>query len=137
MTKAPQEYTNQELRKFGFVMTLALTLVSLIIMWRGHWNAVYILWGLAGLIFLLPALLYPPILRPLNKYWMKLAMALGWFNARLILGLMFYGIFTPVSLIQKIIRRDPLHRKIDKEAKTYWEDRSQEEYNPNHFERQF
>ena len=68
---------------------------------------------------------------------MKFAFVLGWINQRVILSLVYYLVFTPISLIQRMIGRDPLERKPDSNQKTYWVDRSQEEYNPKHFERQF
>ncbi len=118
-------------------MTGMLCLVSLIPIWLQHWNKAYVLWGLALIVFLLPAITFPALLGPVYRGWMKFALVLGRFNSRIILSIVFYLMFTPISLFFKIVRRDSLNRKIRKDGETYWIDRSQEEYNPKHFERQF
>lgn len=118
-------------------MTVALALFSLIAVWKARWMITYGMWAIAVLGFLLPALTYPEILRPVHKYWMKFALFLGWINSRIILSLLFYLVFTPIAIFHKIIGRDPMTRKLDKEEKTYWIDRSKDQYNPKHFERQF
>jgi hypothetical protein len=44
----------------------------------------------------------------------------------------FYLVFTPVGLVMRLLGRDPLQRRFDREAGTYWVDhvepRSVEEY---------
>ncbi|MGI6457697.1 MAG: SxtJ family membrane protein [bacterium] len=129
--------TIRDLRKFGITMAFMLLLISGIAVWKENWTAATILWTIAGVGFLLPALVFPAGLRPVFRYWMKFAFVLGWINQRVILSLVYYLVFTPISLIQRMIGRDPLERKPDSNQKTYWVDRSQEEYNPKHFERQF
>lgn len=118
-------------------MAIAFGIIGLIPAWKDHWTISYVFWGISVILFLLPALIYPMSLRPIHKYWMKFAIAVGWFNSRLILSLMFYLVFTPVALFMKLIGRDPLERRYVKESDTYWVDRSKEEINPKHFERQF
>ncbi|MBD3267993.1 sxtJ [bacterium] len=139
MTKRPHiPDTPKDLRKFGIMMAIILTVISLITLWRGHMAATYVLWAIAGVVFLLPALLLPSSLRPIFGVWMKFAFALGWFNSRVILSLTFFLLFTPISLVQKIIGRDPMDRKFpDPTKSTYWHDRSREQTDPKHFQRQF
>ncbi len=124
-----------------FTALLVLSGIVTLIGWWWHgtigWNKIYVLNGIGIVVFLLPGLIYPSVLKPVHKYWMKFGMALGWVNARIILSLIWYLIFTPVSIFMWIIGRDILHRKLDKDAKTYWIDRSKEEVKPKHFERQF
>jgi len=78
-------------------------------------GAVLVLWGLAA----------PKSLNPVYKGWMKFGIAIGWFMNRVILSIVFYMIFFPTSLIMKIGGYDPMHRKLDKTAKTYRIDTSQ------------
>ncbi len=137
MTDIKLNLTSKDLRKFGVVMAIAFGIIGLIPAWKDHWTISYVFWGISVILFLLPALIYPMSLRPIHKYWMKFAIAVGWFNSRLILSLMFYLVFTPVALFMKLIGRDPLERRYVKESDTYWVDRSKEEINPKHFERQF
>ncbi len=129
--------TPKDLRTFGITMAIMLTLISGIFVWRGHWIVVYALWIIAGLNFLIPALLFPKGLRPVFRVWMKFAFALGWLNSRIILSLCYYLMFTPISIVQRLIGRDALEYRKKEEKDSYWHDRSSEEYNPKHFEKQF
>ena len=134
--------SEQELRHYGLVMTAALVVLSLVaagvgFMWKGQvsWGKVGVLDAVALLVFLLPALVKPAWLAPIHKGWMKFAFMLGWFNSRLILSLMWLLVFTPVALVQRIIRRDALERKWTKETSSYWQ--SKPTPPPKHFDRQF
>lgn len=133
-----------ELKKFGIVMFTALLVLSGIVTGIGWWlhgtigmTKIYVLNGIGVLVFLLPGLIYPASLTLVHKYWMRFGMALGWVNSRIILSLVWYLVFTPVSIYFKITGYDAMHRKPDPNAKSYWIDRTKDEYKPKHFERQF
>jgi len=126
-----------DLRKFGFLMAGVFLLFGLISLWRHHTLTAAILAGVGGLIFLLPALVSPALLLPVHRGWMRFALLLGWANSRILLTLLFFLLFTPISWVQKLIGRDPLARRFPDDQPTYWEDRSKETSNPKHFERQF
>ena len=46
---------------------------------------------------------------------------IGWVVSHLALGIIYYGIFTPVALVFRLMGRDPLNRRLDRQASTYWE----------------
>ncbi len=62
----------------------------------------------------------PQTLRPIYVAWMVLAFPIGWTISQLILALMFYGLFTPIGLIFRIIGRDSLHRARQPGLESYW-----------------
>jgi hypothetical protein len=62
-------------------------------------------------------------LTPLNRAWMKLGELLGRVVSPIVLGLVFYGVFTPVALVMRLAGRDAMHRRWDRDAPTYWVDR--------------
>ena len=66
-------------------------------------------------------LIWPLLLRPIFVGWMILAFPIGWTVSQLILGVMFYGLFTPIGLFFRLIGRDALNRKRRPELETYWE----------------
>lgn len=68
----------------------------------------------------------PQWMRPVFVGMSLLALPIGWTVSHLALALIYFGVFTPVAIVFRIIGRDALNRKIDKSAKTYWE-----AYNPN------
>ncbi|MGC9327763.1 MAG: SxtJ family membrane protein [Candidatus Hinthialibacter sp.] len=133
----PSQASIQELRGFGAGMTLFCAALGGLLFWRGSAEWAYGLWMTGGIVFLPPAILFPRALRPFYIVWTAIAKRLSWVISRTVLLLIFFVLFTFVSLIQKIIRRDPLDRKFPGEASSYWIDRSEEEYKPNHFERLF
>jgi hypothetical protein len=84
-------------------MTLALIL-----------GGVAVVGGVAGLI-------WPQSLRYVYVGWMVLAFPIGWTVSQLLLLCMYYGVFTPVALIFRLIGRDALARGLRPEVATYWE----------------
>ena len=70
------------------------------------------------------ALILPIALKPLYVIWMAIGFVLGWINTRIILGIVFYLLFTPVSLLMKLLRKDPLHRKLTAKIESYRKIRS-------------
>jgi hypothetical protein len=59
-------------------------------------------------------------LTPLNRSWMALGELLGRVVSPLVLGLIFFGVFTPVALVLRAFGRDAMTRTWDPAAKTYW-----------------
>src|SRR3954454_5391729 len=62
----------------------------------------------------------PRLLRPVYVAWMILAFPIGWAVSQLILAILFFGLFTPIGLVFRIISRDPLHRARRPALETYW-----------------
>ena len=52
--------------------------------------------------------------------WMVLAFPIGWTVSQVMLVVMFFGLFTPIGLIFRLIGRDPLHRARSPERNSYW-----------------
>ena len=65
-------------------------------------------------------LLRPEWLRPIFVSWMVLAFPIGWTVSLVLLAIIYYGLFTPIGLVFRLIGRDPLHRARDRNAETYW-----------------
>jgi RsiW-degrading membrane proteinase PrsW (M82 family) len=65
-------------------------------------------------------LAWPRGIRPIFIGWMGLAYPIGWTVSRIVLGIIFYGLFTPVAWIFRLIGRDELVLKAQPNAVTYW-----------------
>jgi hypothetical protein len=65
------------------------------------------------------ALAAPWTLRPVFKAWACLGALLGWFNTRLLMGLVFFLLLTPTALVLRILGHDPLAMRLDRAARTY------------------
>ena len=77
------------------------------------------LFALIALFFLLIALVKADLLLPLNKLWMRFGLFLGFIVSPLILGLIFFGLFTPIAFLMRIMGRDELKIKINIKA-SHW-----------------
>ena len=76
----------------------------------GHWSEVEIGWALAGLLSV-GGLVLPALIRPIFVGLILLTFPIGWVVSHLLLGLIFYGVVTPIGLILRIIGHDPLQLK--------------------------
>jgi Saxitoxin biosynthesis operon protein SxtJ len=65
-------------------------------------------------------LFLPRWIRPIFVGWMTAAYPIGWVVSRIVLGTVFYGIFTPVALVFRLIGRDTLALKPKPAADSYW-----------------
>ena len=131
-----QKITRKQLRTFGMALTVFLGVIGLIQFLKGNEPTNFWFWGAAALI-LVTTLSVPILINPIYRAAMFIAHILGWINTRIILGLLYYFLFTPIALIMRLMGRDPLHRKLDKQAKTYWKVRENIPFSKEHYLRQF
>ncbi len=110
--------TPRELRKFGLTMAIAFGLIAAFLFWRQKAAAPYI-GGISG-FFLLGALVFPELLAPIEKAWMKLAMVLSAVMTRVILGITFFAVIMPIGLLLRITGKDLLSLKLEADKSTYW-----------------
>lgn len=64
-------------------------------------------------------LVRPSAVRWIFTGWMVVAFPIGWTISRLMLGVMFYGIFTPVAFVFRAMKRDALRIRRE-DARSYW-----------------
>jgi len=77
------------------------------------------LWAAAGICGVMAAAA-PAGLRPLYVALSLIGAPIGLAVSHAVLAAVFYGILTPIGLVMRLIGRDPLHRKFDRQASTYW-----------------
>jgi len=71
------------------------------------------------LIFLLVTLLKSDVLLPLNKLWMRLGILLGMIVSPIVLGIIFFGLITPIAMLMRLSGRDELHLKFTQKT-SHW-----------------
>ena len=131
------EQERKRLRYFGLLVGGIFALIGFWQLYRGHHEiARIVLWSLGGFLIVF-GLIAPKVLAPIYAAWMKFAFVLGWVNSRILLSVIFALLFTPTSLIMRIIRRDGLDRRFDRKASSYWVDRDLIKSIQEHCERQF
>ncbi len=124
-----------ELRKFGFLIGIVLGLFGMVLLWRGRDYYTYFLIFSTGFVFF--GLFLPVVLRPVYAAWMTLAVISGWFMTRVILGVLFYFVFTPIGLISRLSGKRFLDLKKDNACRTYWNYRETAETKKSGYEKQF
>jgi hypothetical protein len=104
--------------KFGFFFSTIFLLASLYSYYIDTEIIAYVLGALCG-TFLVITIINAKILLPLNKLWMKFGVLLGMIVSPIIMGIIYFGIFTPIAIIMRLSGRDELRLRLKKQ-KTYW-----------------
>jgi hypothetical protein len=124
-------------RKFGFTMAGAFTVFALIFLYKQRMTVVMVLGSLAA-FFLFFALVAPKLLEPVEKVWMAFARVLGAINTRIIMGILYFLFFVPLSLLFKVIGRDEMRRRRwSSGAETNWDDYRPRQRDARHYENMF
>ncbi len=124
----------RQLRGFGIAAAVFFAAVAGWLLWRGRlvgfefspgaaWTAATVLGGLALVCGALAAAA-PKWLRPLYVGLSLVALPIGLVVSHVLLAIVYFGILTPLGLILRVVRGDPLTREFDRDAKTYWECRT-------------
>ena len=80
-------------------------------------------WLLAiSLVFLVLGIINSKILTPLNRVWFKFGILLGNIISPIVMGIIFFLVVTPTSIIMKMLRKDLLNLKKNNEN-SYWIER--------------
>ncbi len=122
-------------RTFGLVFAAFFALVALLPLLRGH--AVR-RWALpVSALFLLTALAAPKLLAPLNRAWTALGALLHAVVNPIVLGILFYLVFTPFGWVLRRMGKDFLRLRPTPGATTYWIARQPPGPPPETMSRQF
>ena len=127
---------NKSVRSFSIALAVLLSGFGALSFYKGHPETATVLWSIAGGVLLL-GLPVPKLIMPVYIGWMHIAHAIGWFNTRLLLTILFYLILTPIALVMKVLMKDQLDRKFDGQAETYWKPHRKRENPTASYERQF
>lgn len=108
-------------RSFGIVMAVFFGLV-------GVWPAFFggsVRWWAIGIAaaFAVLAVLLPRTLAPLNWLWFRFGLLLNGIISPVVMGVLFYGLFTPYGALARWRGRDPLNLRFEPDAESYWVDR--------------
>lgn len=108
----------KQLRSFGCIVGGIFALIGV---WPAVWRGQPLrLWSLLlGGILMVLGLTWPRSLTHVYRLWMRVGEVLGWINTRLILGAIFYLLFTPLGLYMRLRGKDPMRRTLAPEAESY------------------
>jgi hypothetical protein len=127
--------TDAQARKSALVVAGVLLLIAAWNFYRGR-AGVVIVFASIGAALIVAGLFVPAAARVFHKGWMRLAVALGHVNSRVLLTLMYYLVFTPYGLVSRLVGRDPLKRRGGR-GESYWVGRKRTRQEREQFERLF
>ena len=105
-------------RSFGLVFFVVFLIVSL---WPLTSVGSIRIWSaIISAVFLILGLINSRLLTPLNVFWFKFGMILGAIISPIVMGIVFFLVVTPTGFILRIMGKDLLNKKYDKEKETYW-----------------
>src|SRR5690242_2917146 len=118
-------FTERTLRQFAALwIVFFLALAAWHGWWRGHASIGIALAVLAVTIGPL-GLLRPAWIKPIYAIWMIAVFPIGWLVSLLVLAILYYGVFTPLAFVFRLIGRDTLQRLERPDAATYWRPKSE------------
>ena len=113
-----QQQTTKDLRQFGLIVGGVFSVIA----W---WPVVFRsdsprLWAMiVGSVLIVLGAVFPQSLKQIYYVWMKIGYILGWINTRIILAVVYYGLFTPMGLAMRLMGKDSMHRGFKQDAATY------------------
>ena len=131
----PQDIKAGTERGFGIVFCVVFTVIGLWPLTGGtepRW------WSLAvAAVFIGLGLLLPRALRPLHAVWFRFGMVLHAVVTPIVMGLIFYVAVLPTGLMMRAFGKDPMNRRFDPSAATYWQPRTPPGPDPDTMRNQF
>ena len=110
----------RDLRSFGRLLVLFTGLVGGLILWRsGSMTPAGAVW-IGGGVMALVYHLVPPLRRPIYVGWMYAAFPIGWTVSHVLMAIIYYGVITPIGIGLRALGHDPLARRVDRDARSYW-----------------
>lgn len=111
--------TKKELRSFGLLVGSVFGILGIWPVIFRHQSPRWWLLILAAYL-VTAALIAANSLYLIHKLWMRLGHVMGWINTRIILGLAFFGLVTPIGVLRSwVLRKDPMGRSLRPDLNTY------------------
>ena len=111
-------YSTDKNKNFGFLFALIFLLIGIFQLVR---SSHFVFFMMAGFMFFTMALLKPLFLQPFRKLWEQFGFILGFINTYIVLILIYFLFFMPFGLIIRLLRKDPLKKRIVLKSESYWE----------------
>jgi len=108
-TRIPARLTAGEGRRFGVTVGLVFLAIAGVSLWRGREIAPAAT-GALGVALVVTGLLVPTRLGPVYRTWMGLGNVLSRVTTPVMLGLMYFGVLTPIGLLRRFFGANSLRR---------------------------
>jgi hypothetical protein len=108
--------------------------LSAVLSWRGHPRSALACGSIGAALILLGAT-FPDALRPVYRAWMGLALVLSRVTTPIFMGIVYFGIVTPIGLVRRLAGGNPLKHRVGEAG--LWIVRDDRGKSPADLERQF
>jgi hypothetical protein len=113
--------TKKELAWFGALALLFFGILGLSLLHKTHsLHLAMAIWCIAATMVVVYYAI-PPLRKPVYVGWLYATYPIGWAISHILLAVAFFGVFSPVGLLMRLMGRDPLARQFDRSASSYWE----------------
>lgn len=113
------ELDRKGLREFGLTTGAAVVIIfGLFLPWVLGLDWPLWPWVIAALLWSL-AMVYPLSLRRVYRGWMRFGLLANRVMTPLVLGIVFFVMISPMAMIRRLMGKDPLHRTLDPNRKSY------------------
>ena len=122
-------------RNFGFFLSFVFLAISIYFFIKINYSFILLSLSIAILILII-SLTVPIFLSPFNIIWSKIGLLINLITRPIILGLIFFILITPLSIVLRIFGRDQMNlKKLEKNS--YWIDRKISKFDIENFKNQF
>jgi hypothetical protein len=117
----PFKPSDKMLRQFSGLCILFFGAIAARQEFHHHHRTAAVIFGLLAITLGPLGLVAPRAVKPIFVGWMALAYPIGWLVSRIVLGALYYLLFTPVAFIFRLNGRDALRLKPAPAAASYWQ----------------
>jgi hypothetical protein len=127
MIRIEHHPSRRQLAVFGLLWLVFFGILGGMAWWRTGSLATAGALGVIGAAIPVAGLLWPEVLRIVYLLTSYATFPVGLVVSFVILAVVYYLVLTPIGLVLRLTGYDPLHRRFDRRATTYWTPREQEE----------
>jgi hypothetical protein len=129
--------TPSQLRQFGFIWLGFLSAFGLLAWFKlASPTAAIALWALA-VVVPVAGWIAPPVMRAVFVGMSMLAWPVGFVVSHLVLAAVYYLVLTPIGLVMRLVGYDPMRRRSEPGATTFWIERAPDGRGSDRYFRQF
>ncbi|MEW4564734.1 hypothetical protein AB1K70_19495 [Bremerella sp. JC770] len=114
--------TKRQLWQFGLICLFALPAVGWL--WGANTTALAIL-AVSGVVIAASGVIFPQVLKPLFLALTIVTTPIGIVVGELAMLMIYFGVFLPLGLVFRCMKRDALQRELDRDRESYWEPKKQ------------
>ena len=110
--------TLKDLKQFGLIVGGVFSVI-------GWWPVVFRsesprLWAtVLGSVLIVLGTIVPQSLKQVHQGWMKIGHVLGSINTKIILGIIYFLLITPMGIVMRLMGKDPMHRAVRERVDSY------------------